>query len=153
MLWAIAEPDNPGRPTRGNRIHARRTATGYSPAMPISLRDKIAENSQQFLQPGEQVQAVIGGQTLSGWWGALTYLVFFFNKYRAIVATDRRILVLHCGKWRMGSPKSVVRELPRNTKIGPATGLWYKSESLGEKMYIHKRFHKDVAAADAAAMT
>ena len=118
--------------------------------MAIAIRDKITENSQQFLQPGEQVQAVIGGQTLSGWWGALTSLFFFWNNYRAVLATDRRILVLHCGKWRMGAPKSVVTELPRNTKIGPPSGLWWKCETLGDKLYVHKRFHKDVEAADAA---
>ena len=118
--------------------------------MAIAIRDKIIENSQQFLQPGEQVQAVIGGQTLSGWWGALSSLVFFWNNYRAVLATDRRILVLHCGKMRMGAPKSVVAELPRHTKIGPPRGLWWKCETLGDKLYINKRFHKDVEAADAA---
>jgi hypothetical protein len=45
----------------------------------------------------------------------------------------------------------VVRELPRATRIGPATVLWFKSTALGEKMYIHKRFHKDIEAADRAA--
>jgi hypothetical protein len=119
--------------------------------MAIAIRDKILENSQQFLQPGEQVQAVIGAQTLSGWWGALTALVFFWNNYRAIIATDRRIIVLHCGKARMGKPQSHVRDVARSTRIGPATGLWYKTDALGETLYIHKRFHKDIAAADAAA--
>ncbi len=46
--------------------------------------------------------------------------------------------------------KEVVRELPRATRIGPASGLWYKSESLGERIYVQKRFHKDIVAADAA---
>jgi hypothetical protein len=119
--------------------------------MAIAIRDKIIENSQQFLNPGEQVQAVIGGQTLSGYWSLLSSLVFFWNNYRAVLATDQRIIVLHCGKMRMGKPKSLVRELPRATKIGPASGLWYKSESLGEKLYIHKRFHKDIETADRAA--
>jgi hypothetical protein len=119
--------------------------------MAIAIRDKIIENSQQFLQPGEQVQAVIGGQTLSGYWSLLSSIVFFWNNYRAVLATDKRILVLHCGKLRMGKPQSVVREVGRATKIGPPSGLWFKSESLGEKMYIHKRFHKDIEAADRAA--
>lgn len=116
--------------------------------MAIAIRDKIVENSQQYLKPGEQVQAVIGGQTLSGWWGLLSNLVFFWNNYRAVIATDQRILVLHCGKLRMGKPKSLVREVARSTKIGPATGLWFKTEALGEKLFINKRFHKDIEAAD-----
>jgi hypothetical protein len=116
--------------------------------MAIMIRDKIIEHSQQFLQPGEPVQAVAGAQTLSGWWGALSSLVFFWNNYRAVIVTDRRILVLACGKFRMGSPKSVVREVPRMTKIGPPHGLWYKTSALGEKLYFHKRFHKDIEMAD-----
>ena len=118
--------------------------------MAIKIRDKIIENSQQFLQPGETVEAVIVGQRISGWWGALTYLWVFWNRYEAVLATPQRILVLDLGKWTMGTPKSVIRELPRNTRIGPASGLWWKCETIGEKLYINKRFHKDVAAADAA---
>jgi hypothetical protein len=116
--------------------------------MAIAIRDKIIENSQQYLQPGEMVQAVAGGQTISGWWGALSSLAFFWNNYRAVIVTDKRILLLACGKWRMGKPQSVVREIQRNTKIGPATGLWYKTSALGEKLYFHKRFHKDIETAD-----
>ena len=116
--------------------------------MAVMIRDKIIENSQQFLSPGEQIQAVAGGQTVSGWWGALSSLMYFWNHFRAVIVTDQRILVLDSGKIRMGKPKSVVRELPRHTQIGPAKGLWYKTSALGEKLYFHKRFHKDIATAD-----
>lgn len=119
--------------------------------MAVMIRDKIIENSQQFLSPGEQVQAVAGGQTVSGWWGALSSLMYFWNHFRAVIVTDQRILVLDSGKMRMGKPKSVVRELPRHTQIGPAKGLWYKTNSLGEKLYFHKRFHKDIDTADSIA--
>ncbi|MGK2957413.1 MAG: hypothetical protein ACSLFB_03225 [Acidimicrobiales bacterium] len=44
--------------------------------------------------------------------------------------------------------KEVMTELPRNTNIGPASGLWYRCSTLGERLYIHKRFHKDVVLAD-----
>jgi len=30
------------------------------------------------------------------------------------------------------------------------SGLWWRCETLGEPVYIHKRFHKDVTRADAA---
>jgi hypothetical protein len=121
----------------------------YGPVMAIMIRDKITENSQKFLHPGETVSAVMVGQRISGWWGALTYLWVFWNRYEAVVVTPQRILVLDCGKWTTGTPRSVLRELPRATRIGPAHGLWWKCTTLGEKMYIHKRFHKDVALADA----
>ena len=126
--------------------------------MAIKIRDKIIENSQKFLKPNEKVQAVIPGQTLNQYWavtilaGVLPYLILILvaNRYRATVVTDQRILVLDTGKWSQGTPKSVVRELPRNVRIGPAKGLWWKSSTLGETIYINKRFHSDVTAADAA---
>lgn len=116
--------------------------------MAIMIRDKIIENSQGFLKPGETVQAVAGGQTLNGWLGGI---LLIFNSFRAVIVTDQRILLLDCGKMRMGKPKSVIRELPRNTKIGPTKGLWWKCTTLGEKFYIHRRFHKDIEAADSLA--
>jgi PPOX class probable F420-dependent enzyme len=42
-------------------------------------------------------------------------------------------------------------EVPRYVQIGPPSGLWYKTEALGERMYIGKRFHKDIKNADAMA--
>jgi hypothetical protein len=66
-----------------------------------------------------------------------------------IAATDRRILVCRSGRMTTTKVKSVMRVIERQTRIGPASGLWWKCESLGDRMYVHRRFHKDVAAADA----
>jgi len=121
--------------------------------MAIKIRDKIIENTTQFLAPGETVQAVIPGQTFSGWWGVLTYFFVFSNRFHVALVTDQRILVLDAGKWSMGTPKEVLLELPRTTQIGPASGLWWKCTTLGDKLYVHRRFHKDVEAADAARPT
>jgi hypothetical protein len=44
--------------------------------------------------------------------------------------------------------KTIVTSLPRTTQIGPPNGLWWKCTSLGQPLYIHKRFHKDVEKAD-----
>lgn len=120
--------------------------------MATPLRHKIVNNSASYLRPGEQVQAVLAGQTITGWWALLTYLFFFWLRYRAVLVTDQRILVLDTGRWSMTKPKGVVAELPRNVIIGPASGLWWKCLTLGEKLYVHKRFHKDVLAADTALM-
>lgn len=117
--------------------------------MAFKLRDKITENSKKFLRPDEPVVAVICGQRISGWWGALTTLWVFWNRYEAIVVTPQRIVRLDCGRWTMGTPRSVLGELPRSIRIGPPQGLWWKCTSLGQTLYIHKRFHKDVALADA----
>ena len=118
----------------------------------MAIRDKIAENSGKFLDPGEQIQSVFPAQTASSFLILIGYLPFFLvNKNRCVVATDRRILVLDSGKLSATKPKSVVRVLPRSTRIGPPTGVWYVTESLGETLRIHKRFHGDIATADAAA--
>ena len=116
------------------------------------IRDKIRENAQPLLERGEQIEEVFAAQTFNGWWAALSWLIVLFkNSYRAIVVTDKRIAVFNTGRWAMGTPKELLRSLPRSTRIGQPSGLWWKTESLGERMYIHKRFHKDVESADAKA--
>lgn len=117
----------------------------------MAIRDKMFTKAQPYLQPGEQVQAIIGGQKISQWWLLLSALILLFaNEYRTIVVTDRRILVLQGTKWTQTTVKGVLAELPRGIQIGPASGLWWKCTTLGEKLYVHKRFHKDVLAADTA---
>ncbi len=115
----------------------------------MGIREKIAAGVQPHLEPGETVQAVFPAQTLSPYWAILTYIVLFFNMFRVVVATDRRILVCNTGKLTTAKVKGVRASHPRQTRIGPPSGLWWKCESLGEKMYVHKRFHKDVQQADA----
>ncbi len=117
----------------------------------MAIRDKIASKAQPFLQPGEQVQAAFAGQTFNGYWALLSWLIVLFkNAYRSVVVTDRRIVVMDTGRFSQTAAKSVIRELPRSTQLGQPSGLWWKTEALGERLYIHKRFHKDVIAADAS---
>jgi len=118
--------------------------------MPIAIRDKIQENAAPFLEPGEQVQQAFVGQTMSGYWGLLTWLILFKMRYRAVAVTDRRIVVFDTARMATGTLRSVERSLPRQTRIGPVKGMWAKTETLGERLYVHKRFHKDIDAADAA---
>ena len=119
----------------------------------MALRDKIAANSAKFLEPGEQIQSTFVAQTASQFLILIGVLPFILvNKYRCVVATDRRILLLDAGKLTTTKPKSIVRALPRSTRIGPFSGaLWYVTGNLGETLRIHKRFQKDMEAADAAA--
>ena len=116
----------------------------------MALRDKIAKNAEHVLQPGEVIQAVIPAQTISAYLAAFIsyWLIILKNAYRVVVVTDRRILVCQSGRWTISAVREVLAELPRQTAIGPAHGLWYKTNALGEQLYINKRFHKDVAQAD-----
>ena len=116
----------------------------------MAIRDKIRANAAHLLQPGETIEAVFCAQTTSQYFALLSILIVIFtNAYRVVVVTDRRILVCRSGRFRMAPVKDVIKELPRNTRIGPPSGLWWPCETLGERLYINKRFHKDVTAADA----
>lgn len=115
----------------------------------MALRDKLRANAAHVLQPGENIQSVFCAQTTSQYFALISYwIILFSNAYRVVVVTDRRILVCSSGRLRMTPVNEVLRELPRNTRIGPPSGLWWRCETLGEKLYINKRFHKDVNAAD-----
>lgn len=118
----------------------------------MAIRDKLRANAAPHLQAGENIQAVFCAQTTSQYFALISYwIILFTNAYRVVVVTDRRILVCNSGRLRMTPVKSIVRELPRNVRIGPPSGLWWRCETLGEKLYVHKRFHKDVNAADGVA--
>ena len=118
----------------------------------MALRDKLRANAAPHLQPGETIQAVFCAQTTSQYFALISYwIILFTNAYRVVVVTDRRILVCRSGRLRMTPVNEVLRELPRTTRIGPPSGLWWKSQSLGEQLYINKRFHKDINAADGVA--
>jgi hypothetical protein len=119
--------------------------------MPMAIRDKLRKNAAAVLQPGESIQSVFCAQTVSAYLSLISYwIIVFANAYRVVVVTDRRILVCRSGRLTMTPVKGIDRELPRATRIGDPDGLWWPCTSLGGKLYIHRRFHKDVRAADAA---
>jgi hypothetical protein len=116
----------------------------------MALREKLAENVKPYLEPGEQIHQVFVCQTgPSPYWSFLTYLVAFWVKMHAVAVTDRNIVFLRTSIWSQTKPKHVESRLPRGTRLGPLSGLWGKMELEGQKYWVHKRFHKDVAAADA----
>jgi len=114
------------------------------------MRDRIQEKAAPFLQPGEVIQHCFAAQAASPYWSLLSYwIIIVKNANRAVVATDRRIIVFQSSRMGFSNIKSVKRELPRSTRIGPVDAkLWAKVDSLGETLYIHRRFFKDVEAAD-----
>jgi len=116
----------------------------------MALRDKLAARVQPYLEPGEQVRHVFMGQTgPSPWFALLTYWIMLISgKYFIFAVTDRAILVVRASKWMPSKPKALEARLPRATMIGPVKGLWGESHALGQRVWIHKRFHNDVLAAD-----
>jgi hypothetical protein len=116
----------------------------------MALRDSMRESAAQYLQPGETVQAVIGAQTASQWLAGLTGVFVFLslNRYRILAVTPARIMVLDAGKTSMKQARGVVMELPRSTRLGPATGMWHRIPAGTETLRVHRRFFKDIETAD-----
>lgn len=141
-----------GKVSRGPVIGARIDALPPRKVPIVALRDKLSKNAAPHLRPDEKIQAVFCGQTVNPYWIVLSFLIIVLaNCYRVVVVTDQRILVCRSGRLTLSPVKEVLHELPRGTRIGAPKGLWWSTDSLGDKLYVHKRFHKDVAAADGAA--
>jgi hypothetical protein len=117
----------------------------------MALREKLAERSAPFLEPGEQVRQVFLAQTgPSPMFALVSYWIVLATGQRVVVVvTDRAVLVLKAGKMSPSLPKAVLARLPRATSLGPVHGLWGKVELDGQRYWVPKRFHKDIEAADA----
>jgi hypothetical protein len=114
----------------------------------VALRDKLAERSRPFLPEGTEIRQVFIGQTgPNPWFFLITYLTWFWIRYRTVAVTPDGIYVLE-GSKLSGRPKALIGTAPRQTQLGPVSGIWGRVELLGERMWVHKRFHKDVEAAD-----
>lgn len=119
----------------------------------MAVRDKLRASVQPYIQPGEQVHAVFPAQTGPSpyWVAALGFLGMLLLRPRhfIVVSTSRAHTVLTASPWRPTAATGVAGEVPRAAPIGPLSGVWGTSTLLGEKTYIHRRFHADVAEADA----
>jgi hypothetical protein len=118
----------------------------------MALRDQMLDSARPYLQPGEPVQAVFGAQTASAYIAGLAGVFVFLglNRYRIFVVTPARILVLDAGKTSMKKARGVVTQLPRPTRLGPGQGVWHRIPVGDEKLRVHRRFFKDIEAADNA---
>jgi hypothetical protein len=50
----------------------------------------------------------------------------------------------------MKKARGVVTQLPRATRLGPGQGVWHVIPVGDEKLRVHRRFFKDIQAADNA---
>jgi hypothetical protein len=114
----------------------------------------MRDSAAQYLRPGEPLQAVIGAQTASPLLAGLTGVFVFMglNRYRILAVTPARILVLDAGKASLKRARGVVLELPRSTRLGPATGVWHQIPAGNETLRVHRRLLKDIETAAAAAV-
>jgi hypothetical protein len=119
----------------------------------MALRDKLATRVTPMLEPGEELQQVFLAQGgVSPWIGNSFGLIglAMLVKRRIIAVTDRAIVVLEAN-FNGTSPTKVLARVPRGTRIGDVKGVWAKVALADQKLYVHKRFHSDVRAADGVA--
>jgi hypothetical protein len=118
----------------------------------MAVRDVMRASAAQFVEPGETIEQVFGAQTASPLTAPLigSLIALIINRYRIVAVTERRILVLDAGKWTQRTARAVVSELPRSTRLGPTSGLWFKIETPAGKIHVRRYFYKDVNAADSA---
>jgi hypothetical protein len=117
----------------------------------MAIRDKLAQRSIRFLEPGEQVQAVFIGLTgPSPYWSFVSeWIIVLTRGYTTIAATDRAIVVLRNG-WFLGTrPQSVIARHPRKPMDDPS-GLWFALWLNDTRYWVSRRYHKDIRAANAA---
>lgn len=122
----------------------------------MGIRNKLEKNVQPHLEPGETLQAAFPAQGgINPWLIVFTgYLIFMWlAKYVIVAVTDRRILVFKASPLATTKPKELLGTFPRETLFGPVSGIFGKIELGGTRYYVHRRFHKEVEAADAAPST
>ncbi|MGH3247139.1 MAG: hypothetical protein ACRDOI_13130 [Trebonia sp.] len=117
----------------------------------MALRDKLAQRAAPFLEPGEQIQSIFLAQSgASPYWSFLSaWIVVITAGYATVAVTDRAVVVLRNGRFTGTRPKSLLARLPRQPLDHPS-GLWGKVHLNGTRYWVHKRFHKDVEAGNAA---
>jgi hypothetical protein len=119
----------------------------------MALRDKLTRRAVPFMEPGEQIQAIFTAQSgASPCWAVISARIALLTSgYATVVVTDRAILVLRNGWFSGTRARSLLARLPRRSLDDPS-GRW-ATLHLGEARYwVHRRFHKDIRAANAAIM-
>jgi hypothetical protein len=115
----------------------------------MSLREKLHDGVQPFLDPGERVVTAFPAQTGPNpfWVGAFGVLLHLFGtKFRLVVVTDRSILLLRSGLFSATKPRELERRMPREQLTFDGK-VWAKVVVGGERHWVHRRFKKDVEAA------
>jgi hypothetical protein len=115
----------------------------------MSLREKLHDGVQPFLDPGERVVTAFPAQTGPNplWVGAFGVLLHLFGtRFRLVVVTDRNILLLRSGLLSAARPRELERRVPREPLAFDGKA-WGKVVVDGERHWVHRRFRKDVAAA------
>jgi hypothetical protein len=116
-------------------------------------RDDLVRRATPLLPAGGEIRQAFIYQSAPRFLSfVITYLsglTIFWNTYGCVVVTRDGIHVLESTKLSGGAePRRLLGTLPRRTRLGPASGRWAELNLLGERCWVHKRFHDQIAAAD-----
>jgi hypothetical protein len=116
-------------------------------------RKNLVQRSAPFLPAGSEIRQAFIYQTAPNFLffivTYLTGLTVFWIKYRCVAVAEDAIHVLESSKLSGGGkPQRLLGTLPRHTQLGPVSGRWAQVTILGERGWVHQRFHDQVAAAD-----
>jgi len=144
----------------------------------MAARDRMRDSAARFVEPEETIQEAFGAQTRNQLPLGLAAPLFLAavvlddlppvarllmcvavvaiaawfltgNRYRIIVATDRRLLVLDAGRWTTAAARGLVGEHARDTVLGPPSGwLYHRLDLGGERLWVHRYYFSDVRRAD-----
>jgi hypothetical protein len=119
----------------------------------MSLRGVLRQEAEEkYLAAGERVQETMLAVTIRplllyplGW------LLLNRDAYRAVICTDRRILLCKVDH-ATGSLEGPVQTEDRRRRLGPPrTPLMHRIRVFAYPVYVGRRFYKDVRRADAYA--
>jgi len=116
-------------------------------------RKDLVERAARYIPADSEIRQVFICQTAPRFgYFVITYLTgltMFWIRYRCVAVTRDAIYVLESSKLSGGAkPHTLVGTLPRHTRLGPVSGRWGQVHLLGERHWVHQRFHDDIADAD-----
>lgn len=108
----------------------------------MAIERKTIEKLEALLEPGELLSGVIIARTGHPYlWVISTFAEAVSNRFRLIVATDRRVIAC---KRRPSEPNDLLASLPLGTPLGVRHGIFYhRCRAFGETLYI-LRWQKDL---------
>jgi hypothetical protein len=117
---------------------------------PLSRSAKaLAEQVIRFLEPGEEVRFAFRVNVGKNPYGLTWAIVVLRYQWAVVVVTDRAVLVFDTAAAN-ARPRALVARLPRATRLGPAKGpLFSRRDLAGLRLWIPRRWYREVAAADA----
>ena len=121
------------------------------PSRAMGIQETWRVDAGRYLRPDEGIEAVIPAEAIfPNPVPIATIVIALRGASRLVVATNQRILIFRRGFF--GALGDLLDERPRHVAIGPphAPFVFFRAEALGERLYIHRRWFKDVRAADAA---